>query len=314
MIRHDIFSKVFIQLIILSYILLISCSAMAEQSHRELLWPLGAPGAQGEDPDKDKPTLTIYSPPEETINGTAVVICPGGGYDHLATEHEGHAIAKWLNSVGITGVILEYRMKRGGYYHPIPLQDAQRAIRTVRTRANELHVNPSRIGILGFSAGGHLASTAGTHFDKGNPEATDPIDRVSCRPDFMVLCYPVIAFGEPYTHMGSQRNLIGNDPSNELITSLSNEKQVTADTPPTFLFHTDEDKGVPAENSVVFYLALRKAKVPAELHIYRMGGHGLGLAENVPGTGDWPKACEKWLQGQVLLEKATTKTKDDDPK
>jgi acetyl esterase/lipase len=171
----------------------------------------------------------------------------------------------------------------------------------VRARAGEWKIEPDRIGILGFSAGGHLASTGGTHFDKGKPDAQDPVERASCRPDFMVLCYPVIVFDSQFTHRGSERNLLGDNPDPDLVRSLSNEKQVTPQTPPTFLFHTDADDGVPPENSVQFYLALRRAKVPAELHIYRSGRHGLGLAPNTPGTSAWPKACEEWLRGQGLL-------------
>ena len=266
----------------------------ADEPQRILLWPDGAPGAKGDKPD-DKPMLTIFLPDKSKANGAAVVICPGGGYGHLAVDHEGKQIAEWLNSLGMAGFVLEYRHRGHGYGHPAPLQDAQRAIRTVRARAAEWNVNPEKIGIMGFSAGGHLASTAGTHFDKGDPQAADTIDRASCRPDFMILCYPVIAFGEPYTHRGSQNNLIGADAPAEMVKSLSNEKQVTPDTPPTFLFHTDEDKTVSPENSIQFYLALRRAKVPAELHIYQKGGHGTGLARQVPGTCNWPKACEEWL-------------------
>lgn len=229
------------------------------------------------------------------------MVCPGGGYGFLAVGHEGKDIAEWFNGMGVAAMILEYRHRNRGYGHPAPLQDAQRAIRTVRARADELKIDPQKIGIMGFSAGGHLASTAGTHFDKGNPDAKDPVERVSCRPDFMILCYPVIALGEAFTHRGSQHNLIGKDADPELVRSLSNEKQVTAETPPTFLFHTDEDRGVPAENSVFFYLALRRAKVPAELHVFRPGGHGLGLAPKTPGTSIWPKCCEAWLRGQGLL-------------
>ena len=221
----------------------------------------------------------------------------------MALDHEGKQIAEWLNSLGVAGFVLEYRHRGGGYGHPAPMQDAQRAIRTVRARAADWNVNPARLGIIGFSAGGHLASTAGTHFDKGDSQAADPIERESCRPDFMILCYPVIAFGELYTHQGSQNNLIGKDAPAELVKSLSNEKQVTPETPPTFLFHTDEDKTVPSENSIQFYLALHKAKVPAELHIYQKGGHGQGLAGKIPGTSNWPKACEEWLRKQKLLDK-----------
>ncbi|MBN2451295.1 MAG: alpha/beta hydrolase [Lentisphaeria bacterium] len=275
--------------------------ATAATPTTELLWPSGAPGATGDEP-KDKPTLTYFLPAPEQATGTAIVICPGGGYHGLATGHEGRDIGAWLNSFGVAGVMLEYRMRGKGYGHPAPLQDAQRAIRTLRARGAELGIAPDRIGILGFSAGGHLASTAGTHFDPGDPRAEDPIERVSCRPDFLVLCYAVIAFGEPFTHYGSQWNLIGKDAPPELVRSLSNEKQVTAQTPPTFLFHTDEDRGVPAENSTAFYQALRRVKVPAELHIYRKGGHGLGLAITVPGTCGWPAACRAWLEAQGFLK------------
>jgi acetyl esterase/lipase len=269
----------------------------------ELLWPNGAPGAKGQRP-QDKPTLTICLPDPKIANGAAVVICPGGGYAGLAVDHEGRQVAAWLNSLGVAAFILEYRHRGRGYQHPAPLDDAQRAIRTVRARAAEWKVDPQRIGILGFSAGGHLASTAGTHFDRGNPAAEDSISRASCRPDFLILCYAVIAFGEPYAHRGSQANLLGKNAPADLVRSLSNEKQVTKETPPTFLFHTDEDSGVPAENSVYFYLALRKAGVPAELHIFRPGQHGLGLAPNTPGTSAWPKCCEGWLRSQGFLGKA----------
>ena len=209
----------------------------------------------------------------------------------MAVDHEGRQIAEWLNSIGVAGFVLEYRHHGRGYRHPAPLDDAQRAIRTVRARAAEWKVDPQRIGIMGFSAGGHLASTAGTHFDRGNPAAEDPIARASCRPDFLILCYAVIAFGEPYTHRGSQENLIGKNAPADLVRSLSNEKQVTKETPPTFLFHTDADTAVPAENSIYFYLALRKAGVPAELHVFRPGQHGLGLAKAPPARPSGPSAA-----------------------
>ena len=274
----------------------------AAEPKTQLLWPDGAPGAKGDKPE-DKPTLTAFLPEESKAVGTAVVICPGGGYGGLATDHEGKQIGEWLNSFGVAGFVLEYRHRGRGYGHPAPLQDAQRAIRTVRANAAAWKIDPRKIGIIGFSAGGHLASTAGTHFDQGDPNAADPIDRVSCRPDFMILCYAVIALGEPFTHRGSQENLLGKDAPPELVKSLSNEKQVTAETPPTFLFHTDADTGVPAENSVQFYLALRRAKVPAELHIYRAGQHGVGLAKNLPGAALWPQECQEWMRGLKLLEK-----------
>ena len=277
----------------------------ASVSHEvTLLWPGGAPGAKG-DAAGDKPKLTIYLPPKQKATGAAVVICPGGGYGHLAMDHEGRQIAEWLNSLGIAGFILEYRHSRSGagYRHPTPMLDAQRAIRTVRSRARQYGIDPKRIGILGFSAGGHLASTAATHFDEGKADAKDPIDRVSCRPDFAVLLYPVIALGEPFTHRGSQRNLLGDNPDAKLVESLSNEKQVTPETPPTFLVHTYEDTGVPAENSVYFYLALRKAKVPAEMHLYLKGRHGFGLGKTVGPTSSWPLRCAEWMRASGFLDK-----------
>lgn len=280
---------------------LLMMTSVLFSNERELLWPDGAPSATGAGVDHE-PAITIYSPKEETRTGTAIIICPGGGYGNLAMGHEGKDIAEWLNGLGITGIVFEYRMSRGGYKHPIPLQDAQRAIREIRSRAKSLGIHSDKIGILGFSAGGHLASSTGTHFDGGNADAADPIERFSSRPDFMILCYPVIAFGESFSHSGSQRNLLGKDASPELLQSMSSEKQVSAETPPTFLFHTDEDTSVPPENSVVFYQALRKAGVPAELHIYKEGGHGLGMAKLIPGTSDWPKTCEAWLRSQSWLE------------
>ena len=288
--------------VLLTCVLLVSGSVLAAEPKTELLWPDGAPGAKGDKP-ADKPTLTIWLPDAAKATGAAVVVCPGGGYGGLALDHEGKQIGQWFNSMGVAAFILEYRHRGKGYGHPAPLQDAQRAIRTVRARAADWKIDPAKIGIMGFSAGGHLASTAGTHFDKGNPEAKDPIERVSCRPDFLILCYAVIAFGEPYTHYGSQHNLIGKDASPELVKSLSNEKQVTPATPPSFLWHTDQDSGVPAENSVQFYLALRRAKVPAELHVYRTGQHGIGLGAKVHGTSTWPKNCEDWLCGMGMLGK-----------
>jgi acetyl esterase/lipase len=274
--------------------------ADANEPKMELLWPDGAPNVKGDQP-ADKPTLTVFLPEKEKAVGTAVVICPGGAYSGLATDHEGRQIAHWFNAIGVTGFMLEYRHRGRGYGHPAPLQDAQRAIRTVRARAAEWKISPDRIGIMGFSAGGHLASTAGTHFDKGVPASTDPIERVSSRPDFLILCYPVIAFDEPYTHRGSQENLLGAKADPELVRSLSNEKQVTKETPPTFLFHTDADSGVPPENSVQFYLALRRAGVPAEMHIYRSGPHGVGLGAKVPGSCTWPDRLHDWMQVQELL-------------
>ena len=272
----------------------------AQQPKVEVLWPKGAPGANG-DEEKDKPSITVYLPAAEKANGAAIVVCPGGGYGALAMDHEGKQVAEWLNANGVAAFVLRYRI--APYRHPAPIRDAQRAIRTVRTRAAEWKVDPNKIGILGFSAGGHLTSTAATHFDKGNKDAADPIDRASCRPDFAVLVYPVISFTTEYTHKGSMGNLLGFDADEELIESLSNEKQVTPETPPTFLVHTNEDTGVPPENSVLFYLALRKAKVPAEMHIYEKGRHGLGLGTSDMPLSTWPQHCITWLRGRGMITK-----------
>lgn len=281
--------------------LLFAAASFAAEPKTELLWPQGAPGANGT-ADKDKPTLIVYLP--EKPSGVGIVICPGGGYGGLAMDHEGHQIGRWLNEHGMAGFICDYRHRGKGYGHPAPLQDAQRAIRTVRSRAKEFGVDPSKIGILGFSAGGHLTSTAVTHFDTGDSAAEDPVMRASSRPDFGILCYPVIAFDQPFTHRGSQRNLLGEGAAAELVASLSNDKQVTEQTPPCFLWHTFEDKGVPPENSIVFYHALVGHKIPSELHIYEKGRHGLGLAKDTPGTSDWPAACLAWLKNRGILPKS----------
>lgn len=273
----------------------------AAEPKTELLWPDGAPGAVGAE-DADKPSLTVYLPPADKANGCAVVVCPGGGYGGLAIGHEGKDVAEYLNGLGVTAFVLKYRLAPR-YRHPAPMQDVQRALRTVRARAKEWNVDPKRVGVMGFSAGGHLASTAATHFDDGNADAKDPIDRVSCRPDFAVLCYPVITLVSPYAHMGSRNNLLGKDADEKLVQSLCNDTQVTDKTPPTFLFHTSEDTAVPPENSVLFYMALRKHKVPAELHIYEKGKHGVGLAPKDPILSTWGGRLADWLKGRGYLGK-----------
>jgi acetyl esterase/lipase len=262
------------------------------------LWSSDAPGAKGKEPG-DIPGVYVYR--ADKGNGAAVVVCPGGGYTGLAMNHEGVQIADWLNAQGITAVVLKYRLGPK-YNHPVELGDAQRAIRFVRAYAEKLKIDPKRVGILGFSAGGHLASASGTHFDSGVKDAKDTIDRLSCRPDFMVLLYPVITFSGPYTHIGSRNNLLGKNPDPKLIELLSNEKQVTKDTPPTFLVHTSEDSGVRPENSVLFYLALKKNNVPAELHIYEKGRHGLGLGEKDTPFASWPDRCIAWMKGRGFLD------------
>jgi acetyl esterase/lipase len=262
----------------------------------DLLWPKGAPGALGT-ADEDRPSITPYI--AKSPNGTAVIVCPGGGYQHLAMDHEGVQIAKWLNSLGISAFVLKYRLGPN-YHHPAMINDAQRAIRTVRSRALQMQINPDRIGIWGFSAGGHLASTAATHFDAGDPNAADPIDRAGSRPDFAILAYPVISLGE-FAHVGSRNNLLGKTPDPKLVEDLSNDQRVTAQTPPTFLFHTTADATVPVENSVRFYLALRKAGVPAELHIFQNGPHGVGLAPTDATLSAWGGLLANWLRERGLL-------------
>jgi acetyl esterase/lipase len=262
-----------------------------------VLWPQGAPGALGKEP-VDVPTLTPYLAPKEKATGAAIVICPGGGYQHLA-DHEGRPVAEWLNSIGVTAFVLKYRLGPR-YHHPAMLQDAARAVRTVRARAAEWGLDPERVGILGFSAGGHLASTAGTHFDAGKPDATDPIERVSSRPSVMILIYPVITMREK-THGGSKKNLLGENPTPELVALLSNEEQVTKETPPAFLVHTMTDTAVPVENTLMFVSALRKAGVPFELHLYERGPHGFGLGVREGKPADpilstWPAHAADWLR------------------
>jgi acetyl esterase/lipase len=262
------------------------------------LWPNGAPGALGT-ADTDKPTLTIFRASRRG-NGTAVVVAPGGSYTNLAMDHEGRQVASFLNSMGVTAFVLKYRLGPR-YHHPIELGDAQRALRIVRWRAQELGIVPDRIGIMGFSAGGHLASTSATHFDNGNSHAADPIDRVGCRPDFLILGYPVISTDPAIAHAGSVRNLLGENPDPKQLEDMSNDLHVTPETPPTFIFQTNADTTVVAENSVRFYLAMRKAKVPAEMHIFENGAHGVGLSLEDPALSLWPTLLTNWMRGRGLL-------------
>jgi len=262
-----------------------------------LLWPNGAPGSLG-DKDDDKPTLTAFFPAPEKATGAAIVICPGGGYGGLS-PHEGAGYAEWLTENGIAGLVLKYRLGSHGYRHPAMLNDAARAVRLARSKADEWHIDAKRVGIMGSSAGGHLASTLLTHFDAGKADDPDPIERFSSRPDIGILCYPVITMGS-FTHNGSKKNLLGDNPAPELVELLSNEKQVTKDTPPTFLFHTWEDKAVPVENSIAFAEALRQAGVPFDLHIYQKGAHGMGLGGGRAGGEHhpWVADCLYWLKVQ----------------
>jgi acetyl esterase/lipase len=263
------------------------------------LWQGRAPGALGDAPE-DVPTLTIYMPPNTTGPMTAVIVAPGGGYRTLSMNKEGRIPANYLNSLGVAAFVLKYRLGPK-YRHPIELGDIQRAIRMLRSRAAEWHLAPDRIGVMGFSAGGHLASTASTQFDRGNSTSADPIDRVSSRPDFAILGYPVISLSEPWTHQGSKTMLLGENADATLARRLSTDTLVTPETPPTFLFHTNADTGVPAENSVHYFLALRKARVPAEMHIFKDGAHGVGMPINDPALSEWPKVLANWMRASGLL-------------
>jgi len=264
------------------------------------LWPGGAPGALGTE-DRDIPAITVFLPRTLAQNTPAVIICPGGGYTNLASNHEGRQVANYFNSLGFAAFVLRYRLGPR-YHHPIELGDAQRAVRTLRSRASEWRLDPARIGIMGFSAGGHLAMTASTHFEAGNANSADPVDRVGSRPDFTILGYPVISMVEPWTHQGSRNSLLGNNPDPDLAKSLSGEQTVTRDTPPTFIFHTNADTAVPAENSVHYYLALRKSGVPAEMHIFEKGPHGVGLANDDPALSEWSKLLANWLRVRGIVK------------
>jgi len=267
---------------------------LVQEPQTILLWPSGAPGAIG-DEDRDKPALTIYMPPNTTGPMSAVIVAPGGSYARLSMNLEGRAPANYLNTLGIAAFVLRYRLGPR-YHHPIELGDAQRAIRTVRARAAEWHIAPDRIGFMGFSAGGHLASSVSTHFDNGKADAADAIDRAGSRPDFAILAYPVISLVEPWTHQGSKTNLLGDAPDAALARSLSSETQVTASTPPTFIYHTNADTVVPVENAVAYFLALRRAGVTAEMHVFRNGAHGSGLAQQDPALAEWPRLLANWLR------------------
>ncbi len=261
-----------------------------ERMNAVILWPDGAPDAAGTT-DEDVPAIFPYL--VEGGGRAAVIVCPGGGYEFRA-DHEGEPIALWLNTLGISAFVLRYRV--APYRYPSALSDVQRAVRTVRHRAEEFGVDPDRLGVLGFSAGGHLASTAGTLHDAGTADATDPIERYSSRPDLLMLCYPVITLSEPYTHEGSRTALLGADASPADIDALSSERNVTADTPPTFLWHTSEDGLVPVENSLWFASALGRSGVPFDLHVYALGGHGMGMAGGDEHVRHWTGQCASWLK------------------
>jgi acetyl esterase/lipase len=298
MLRNQPIMKTFFALTV---VLFLSMRSPAEVLPPVPLWPDGAPGALG-GATNDIPTLTPYLPGTNQAPAAALVICPGGGYAHLAA-HEGHDYALWLNQHGVAAFVLKYRLGSNGYRHPAMLQDAARAVRLVRARAGDWKIDPQRVGIMGSSAGGHLASTLLTHFDSGTPAAGDVVERQSSRPDLGILCYPVISLGE-YAHRGSRANLLGTNPPPELVKLLSNELQVTANTPPCFLWSTCDDKTVPVENSLIFAQALRKNQVLFDLHIYQKGKHGLGLADKPPFTNPhpWAADCLFWLKQQGFVK------------
>ncbi len=265
------------------------------------LWPGGAPGARGTNAN-DIPTLTPYLASTTNATGAALVICPGGAYAGLAA-HEGNDYALWLNQHGVTCFVLKYRLGSHGYHYPVEFEDGTRAMRWVRAHAADYKIDPHRVGIMGSSAGGHLASMVLTHFDAGDKNSPDPVERQSSRPDIGILCYPVITMGE-YTHQGSKDNLLGRNPSPELVKYLSSELQVTSSTPPCFLWTTFEDKTVPMENTLMFAEALRKNHVPFALHVYEKGGHGMGLADKPPFAHPHPWAgdCLFWLKAQGFVK------------
>jgi acetyl esterase/lipase len=247
------------------------------------------------------PRLDIYLAPAKKNTGTAVVICPGGGYWLLASGHEGVDVAKWLNSLGINAFVLKYRLPSDSIMLDKtigPLEDAQEALRLVRRNAKEWKIKPDRIGVMGFSAGGHLASTLSTHY---NEKVYQAMDSTSARPDFSLLIYPVISMDKKITHEGSRINLLGKEPSDELVKRFSNELQVNAQTPPAFIVHSLDDGTVPVENSINYALAMKKFKVPCELHLYESGGHGYGLGRSKNTETSWPEACVKWLKQRALL-------------
>ena len=305
--------KILFQLLLVLFIINI-CSAQTEVIN---VWEGKIPGAI-ENPDITEgtittewgaerivnvtnPTLTIYK--AENPNGAAVLICPGGGYVRLASDKEGDSVAVWLNSLGVTAFVLKYRLPLDAIMENKstgPLQDAQEALRVIRRNAEGWGVNQNKVGVMGFSAGGHLASTISTHYDEKVYDA----DNISARPDFSILVYPVISMKEEITHKGSRNSLIGEQPSEELTEHFSNELQVSENTPPTFLVHAEDDGSVPVENSIRYFLKLKEHKVEAEMHIYQKGGHGFGLAKDKKNEteANWPKDCENWLMMRGIIK------------
>lgn len=263
------------------------------------LWEGKVPGVLGDTP-KDMPTITFHPAPANRANGAAVVVCPGGGYGGHA-DHEAEPVAEWFNSLGVHAFVLRYRLGPR-YHHPAMLQDVSRAVQFVRANASKWEIDSARIGIIGFSAGGHLASTSATHFEEGDSNATDPIARVSSRPNLAILVYPVITMTEPFTHKGSRQNLLGDNPTPEQIELLSNEKQVTPKTPPIFIAHGQDDAAVPVENAMMFAAACRKQGVPCEAHLYEHGAHGFGMHPKGGAVSLWTQQCALWLEERGFLK------------
>ncbi len=284
----------------------LGCGAsMASAADPIRLWEGDAPGATGKEP-KDIPTITPYLPAADKTSGTAIVVCPGGGYGGLA-GHEGEGYAKWLADNGVSAFVLKYRLGSAGYRHPVMLNDVSRAIRLVRSRAAEWKLDTKRVGVMGSSAGGHLASTAVTHFDAGKTDADDAVEKQSSRPDFGVLCYAVISMEDGVTHGGSKANLLGQNPDPKLVELLSNEKQVTKQTPPCFVWSTGDDKAVPVTNSLRFVTALQQNGIVYDFHVYQKGPHGIGLSEGrngVPANDvhPWGKDLLYWMRQNEWLK------------
>lgn len=290
--------------------IILSVSAFAQDKVMKV-WPNGAPDDNGMTKPEEKydgvrvrnvseAEMYVYLPEKKNNTGVAVVICPGGGYWIEAMDHEGYDMAKWLAERGVAGIVLKYRLPYG--HDKIPSEDARRAMRIVRSNAEAWGINPGKIGIAGSSAGGHLASTVGTRFDTGLKDSKDPLEWVSCRPDFMLLLYPVITFRESFGHMGSRKNLIGEGNDWKMVEKYSNELHVTPETPPTFLVLADDDKTVPPRNSVEFYLALKKNNVPAEMHIFLQGGHGFGMTKKNLPVDQWPNLFYNWLKALKVID------------
>ncbi|NWJ52953.1 MAG: alpha/beta hydrolase [Bacteroidetes bacterium] len=301
---------------LLTAFLLFSFFANSQTIDNMKLWPNQAPYSNGKTtPMKEvRPTffsnigeaeLDIYRPEPGKANGTAVIICPGGGYAGESMIKEGSQVALWFNSFGVTGIVLKYRIPGSDGVtdrEKAPISDAQRAIRYIRSKSAELGLKSNQIGIMGFSAGGHLASTAGTHFDDGNTQASDPVEKVSCRPDFMLLIYPVVSMDTTITHRGSRLNLLGKNPDPEKVKYYSADQNVTANTPPTFLVHASDDKTVKVDNSINLYFALQRMGIPVEMHIFEKGGHGFGLDQTKGTALAWPDRCKGWMEQHNFLK------------